>query len=349
MQDDADEALALEAARRDRRLVVHRAGGRDEASSVRPGAARRRGRRRPAVEQAPVVAEQGGQHLFPVVGLGAGPRRAALRRPIAGEQRRDRFGERRARAALDRQAAGAVGELGQAFGPAHDDRRAAGHRLERRQAEGLLVAGMDEGVGAGEDRRQRGDVGDERNDAHPLARRRHRSGADRQQDVRRAEPRHRVGEHVEMLLGREAAGVDEHARIGGEAELGAPAGRRRALGMERRGVDAERLQRDALHAPVEQVAAHAAARREHEVEAAIDMARVATRRRRGEAAEARAGGEPGHRLEVGVAGRDRRDGERARRRRARPRRRGTGSPASIRSGRRSRSTRAIAPRRSGRR
>ena len=62
-------------------------------------------------------------------------------------------------------------------------------------------------------------------DAHPLAGRRHRPGADRQQHVRRAEPRHRVGEDVEMLLGGEAAGVDEHARVGGEAERGAPARR----------------------------------------------------------------------------------------------------------------------------
>jgi hypothetical protein len=99
-----------------------------------------------------------------------------------------------------------------------------------------------------------------------------------------------------VLLGREPAGVDEHAGIRAEAELVAPARRRRALGMERRGVDAERLQGDALHAPVEQVVAHAAARREHEVEAAIDVPGIAACRLRGEAAEASAGGEPGHRL-----------------------------------------------------
>jgi hypothetical protein len=171
---------------------------------------------------------------------------------------------------------------------------------------------MDEGIGTGQDGCQHGDVGDEGDDVHPLARGRHRSGADRQQDVRRAEPRHRIGEDVEVLLGREAAGVDEHACVGGQAELGAPTGRRGAPGMEQRGVDAERLQGDALHAPVEQMAAHAAARREHEVEAAIDVPGIAARGRRGEAAEAGSGGEPGHRLEVGVAGRDRGDGERAR-------------------------------------
>ena len=77
-----------------------------------------------------------------------------------------------------------------------------------------------------------------------------------------------------MLLRREAAGVDEHARIGG------PAGRARqsaarAAGWNAARVDAERLQRDALDAPVEQVGGHAAARREHEIEAGVDMARIA--------------------------------------------------------------------------
>jgi len=83
------------------------------------------------------VAEEGGQHQRPVVGFGAGPGGASLCRPVAGEQGEDRFGERRAGAVLDRAAGNALGELGQTLGPAHDDRRAAGHRLERRQAEGL--------------------------------------------------------------------------------------------------------------------------------------------------------------------------------------------------------------------
>ena len=89
----------------------------------------------------------------------ASARARAARRcaaPIARQQRRDRLGERRAVPRSTARPAAAVGQLGQAFGLAHDDRRAAGHRLERRQAEGLLVAGVDEGLGAGQDRRQRG-------------------------------------------------------------------------------------------------------------------------------------------------------------------------------------------------
>ena len=113
-----------------------------------------------------------------------------------------------------------------------------------------------------------------------------------------------------MLLGGEAAGVDEHARVLVEAERGAPA-RVRAAGMEGRGVDAERLQGDPRDAPVEQVIAHAAARREHQVEAGVQVAQVAPRQPCEAAAEPGAAGEPGHRLEVGMTGRDRGDGERA--------------------------------------
>jgi hypothetical protein len=192
---------------------------------------------------------------------------------------------------------------------------------------------VDEGVGAGEDPRQRRHAGDEGQHAHPLARgRRRRPGADREQHVRRAEPRHRVGEHVEMLLGREAAGVDEHPGVGGEAEPGAPSGVG-TIRMERGGVDAERLQRDPLDAPLAEMATQARARREHEVEAAIEVLRVAARRARGDAAEGAARGEARHRLEVGVAGRDRGDAARARRVERAQATRIRDRPASIRSGR----------------
>ena len=143
------------------------------------------------------------------------------------------------------------------------------------------------------------------------------------QHVRRAEPRHRGGEHVEVLLRREAPGVDEHARLRVEALRDAPGGRS-AGRMKARRVDAERLAGDALDAPVEKMAAHAAARCQHQIEAGIEMLRVAPRQPRRGRAEARAGGQARHLLEVRMAVGDGRQCRARGPHRARSRQRDTG-------------------------
>ena len=214
----------------------------------------------------------------------------------------------------------AVDELGQAFGAARDDRRAAGHRLEHRQAEGLLVAGVHEGVGAGERGRELVGVGDERQHADALAaRRRRRPGADREQQVRRAEPLDRVGQHVEVLLGGEAAGVDEHARRRRPARALAPARARRATGGRSRVSTPSGWQATRSTPQSTRWRRMLAARREHEVEAGGRRGAHSARAARAAAcAEALAGGQPRHRLEVRVAVGDGGDAARARRVDARP-------------------------------
>ena len=98
-----------------------------------------------------------GQDALPVARLGAAPRGARSLAAVAGEERVDRGGEGGARArAATRDSGAAAGELAEPFGVADDGGRAARHRLEHREAEGLLVAGMDEGVGAGQHRRELG-------------------------------------------------------------------------------------------------------------------------------------------------------------------------------------------------
>ncbi len=83
-------------------------------------------------------------------------------------------------------------------------------------------------------------------------------------------------------------------------------------GMKDRRVDAERLAGDALDSPFLQVRGHAAARREDQVEAAVEVARIALGEACRAAGQARSGGEPRHRDEVRVAIRERRNAERLR-------------------------------------
>src|SRR5512144_3006180 len=103
-----------------------------------------------------------------------------------------------------------------------------------------------------------------------------------------------------MLLGREAAGVDQQSRVVVVAEPFAPrpAG---AARMEALRVDAERLAQRGCDTPVEQVPPHAFARREHAVEAPVEPAGVRARGASGRARGATPGGEPGHLLEVRMA------------------------------------------------
>ena len=146
-----------------------------------------------------------------------------------------------------------------------------------------------------------------------LGRRRRRPGADGEQQVGRAEAADRVGEDVEVLLRREAAGVDEHARVVGPAAARAPVGGRAPRAgtpsCRRRAAGRRRARRPSRRGG----ARHAAARREDEVEAAVDVARIALGPARRARAEATAAGEPRHRDDVRVAVGDRRDAEPLRR------------------------------------
>jgi hypothetical protein len=248
-------------------LIAAAAGGGRER---RAGAARGR---RLAVEEAAVVRRAGRAGPLPVVALGAVARGPALRRAIAGEKRGDRLGERlraaarRPRGRSDRRPSSASPSLRrttigvpQAIASSAERPKVSWSPAWTKASAPARIAASAATSATNGTMRTRA-----------LGRRRRRSGADRQQHVRRAEPGHRGGEHVEVLLGREAAGVDEHLGVGGEAEPVAPLRSMRRARMEGARVDAERLPGDALDAPFAEMVAHAAARREHEVEAAIEV------------------------------------------------------------------------------
>jgi hypothetical protein len=155
-------------------------------------------------------------------------------------------------------------------------------RLERRQAEGLLVAGMHEHVGAGEARASAIGSATKGCTMHALAARRRRARAEREQHVGRPEPPHRVGQHVQVLLGRVASGVDEQAVSRGRPR------RLRHIALARAGWNVRVSRRAAgtrtVHAPVVEVLPHRLAGREHEVEVAVQAP----------ARSGRAGGGRGH-------------------------------------------------------
>jgi hypothetical protein len=176
------------------------------------------------------------------------------------------------------QQAGVRRQLGQAGAAGDDDRRAAGHGLEHAQAEGFLVTGMHIGVAAGHHARQTPAVGLGRQQPDLLADRRCRAVAHGHQHMAAAEQVHRVGQQLQMLLRREAAGVDQQPSRRVQpllaAELGAPVGVPGA-GMEDRAVHPQRLQRHARHAPGLQALGHAAAGRHDEVEMAVELHQIA--------------------------------------------------------------------------
>ncbi len=244
---------------------------------------------------------------------------------VGGEQGLDGGGERVGAAARHGDRRAAVGELAQAFGIANDRGRAARHRLEHRQAEGLLVAGVDEGVGARQhagELARRGDEGPD-DDALALPRRR-RPRADDKQHIGRAEA---VAPRRRGRRGASPARSGRRRRAGArrpERPWRAAPARVARLGAKDRGVDAERLAGDARDAPVGEVRGHARG-------SARGRGRSRRRRAAHSAAASRAaappsaatGGQARQRGDVRMTVGDRRDAERAAPRRARPRRRGT--------------------------
>ena len=177
---------------------------------------------------------------------------------------------------------------------------------------------MNERVGARQRSRQLARRGHEGQHGDAIAGRRwRRAGADRQEFVRCAEAPHRIDEHVEMFFRREAAGVDEQP---GRRRIAVPLapGRIAPARREEHAVDAKRLAGDARHAPGREVAGHAAARSQHEIEAAVDAPRIALGQPRRSAGEAPAGGQARERDDVRVAVGDRRNTERLRRIARRP-------------------------------
>ena len=115
----------------------------------------------------------------------------------------------------------------------------------------------------------------------------------------------RVEHHRQIFFARESARISEHPRARGQAEL-APQRGRTALRRKRVDIDAKRPHDGALDAPLPQAAAHERAWREHEIAAAVELARIDARRSAGD------GPEPPlrHLHDVAVAERDQRHVER---------------------------------------
>jgi hypothetical protein len=130
------------------------------------------------------------------------------------------------------------------------------------------------------------------------------SASRRSPPIRIAERCEHAQQQRDFLLARHAAGEDQEPSIGCELELGAKI-RIGARRMKDRAVDAERLDRDVRDAEIAEPFRDQPARREHAVEAPIEMAQVAAgepsdRRREAIREEAR---------EIGVRERDGRNGE----------------------------------------
>ncbi len=138
---------------------------------------------------------------------------------------------------------GSVAEhLGERGGAGGDDRRAAGHGLERREAEALVEGGEDEDRGGGVEQREVG-LADGLEDSHPGSlgadarpqRLRARPGAQDEREVG-VELRKRVEELADVLVGLGVAHVENEAV--GQAQPPAKGLERGAVGAAEGGVDA---------------------------------------------------------------------------------------------------------------
>jgi hypothetical protein len=141
-------------------LIARRHG---RAASGRAAPARRPSRPRAA----PIVAEQGRQHRLPVGSLGAAPRAASLRSRSPASSAAIASANAAPLPRSTRRPAASASSARPSAGAARPACRRPSPRAPK--AEGLLVAGVDEGVGAGQDRGQRRHVGDERQTRPPLA------------------------------------------------------------------------------------------------------------------------------------------------------------------------------------
>ncbi len=232
-----------------------------------------------------------------VVLLSPGPCNGSQGCGIPLEQGGDGLGHGLRRGPVCQLADGLVHQFGNAAGGHADHGQAAGHGLQRDQAEGFAVIGMDEGVAAGQQARHFPRLAHIVEEGGIVLRAASLTRMDQQQVILVSQKIHGLQQDVHVLLPRRSTGKDQQPGIRTEAQLLAqpirvPAGR-----AEQLGIHAERLHMDVGDSRRVQPVGNMPGRGHHPVEAAEQTGPAPADRRLGPAAQMQGGQRRG----IGVA------------------------------------------------